>query len=977
MKNRVLAGTIVTLLLLCLVQITLNFASSVSGEPDAGRKEVWQLVTVNNTLPYNTVMDLNVTVNSRTGVNIACSNNVTLYSQNLTYWQGLGYMTYFDWLNGTSTLVHHWGDMDWYVSNGSLTPISYSDIQFWGDMYLDSGGGVNYTTFMGNTFMADWNLSSPNNNPDIVSQANWQGNQIKMIASLMVPSDPMTPGNTTISIVFDIVMTQAGSYTFNITTTPGVTVTPSSWTVGGASTILVPDDKPTIHEALSAANLGDTIAVAPGTYHESQVLIDKPVRLIGSGAGTTIIDGQLVAPPTVGLVRITANTGQVTFSGFTVRNAGKTSGTRVAIYASSTSPGVNYTISNNAIYGTNDPNDDQDYGFYTYQGNESLVFTNNSITQTGANPILIEQHLGAVEISYNVLDVGVWGSDAIFCMTYGGRNITSLQRIRNNTINMGTGGNPFDYDHRATGITFASSYNSAVLGNGTFTNIQITGNNIFNLASYRRGIGFWNGATGDGTGGNIISAQISGNTINGTGASESYGMRLLGLVSNASIIGNNITNNAYGIYADHATGFSASSNNIFGNSVFGIDNVGLEALSAKYNWWGNETGPHSSASQYPNSPGDNVSDNVVFGPWLTKPYPPAVPISVLYVDPPLVALTAPALNTTVSANVTIGNVTMMYGYQYTLQWDSNLLNLITVTDRIPTVWGTNYFISQKIQKPGNYSFAVAAKAPAPPFNGSTALASFTFKTTYDPIYPDNASCLLALTNVTIGNPAPSPILSLVLSGNYSINSVRSKLLFMSDQYVATHVPKEFDATLNVTSVINLCAFDFTCYFNTTLLNVVYLNVSSSLGGLPVVVQGWDNNVGYFHLNVTGIAPVNGTKVLATVHFKVAQGFVWSTVAPTVNCSLFFMSSTFVNQTGGSIEHEAINGTYIYRPLQGDASMDGLVDIVDLVMVAQGFGLSIGDPQYSLYINADINRDGTIDILDIIYVAHNFGSSTGP
>jgi hypothetical protein len=371
-----------------------------------------------------------------------------------------------------------------------------------------------------------------------------------------------------------------------------------------------------------------------------------------------------------------------------------------------------------------------------------------------------------------------------------------------------------------------------------------------------------------------------------------------------------------------------------------------------------------------------VSDNVIFGPWLIKPYPPAVPISVTYVDPPVVALTAPALGTVFTANVTIGNVTMMYGYQYVLQWDNSLLNLLQVTDRIPTVWGTNYFITQKSQKPGNYSFAVAARAPAPPFNGSTAVASFTFKTMYDPMYPNNASCLLALTNVTIGNPAPAPILSVISSGNYSINSVISKLLFMASPYVATHVPKEFDATINATSVVNLGGFDFTCYFNTTLLNVMYLTVSSSLGGLPVVVQGWSNIDGYFHLNVTGIAPANGTVILATAHFKVEQGFVWSTLAPTVNGSLFFASSTFVNQTGGSIDHDAINGTYVYKPLQGDASMDGTVDIVDLVMVAQGFGMSTGDPQYALYINADINRDGTIDILDIIYVAHNFGSSTG-
>jgi hypothetical protein len=272
---------------------------------------------------------------------------------------------------------------------------------------------------------------------------------------------------------------------------------------------------------------------------------------------------------------------------------------------------------------------------------------------------------------------------------------------------------------------------------------------------------------------------------------------------------------------------------------------------------------------------------------------------------------------------------------------------------------------------------VSALAPELSFNGSTTVASFTFITTYDPMYPNNSSSLLALRYVrvaTFGGPVPIPILSLVFNGNYTINSAKSKLRFKADQYVATHVPTEFDATLNVTSAVNLSGFNFTCHFNSTLLNVIYLNVSSSFGGMSI--GGWDNNLGYFWVNVTGIGPINGTRILMTVHFRVARGFVWNTVTPTVSCPLFFMNDTLVTQTGTPIDHDAINGTYIYKPLQGDVNMDGKVDIVDLVMVAQIFGASTGD--IGLYnVNLDLNRDGTIDIIDVIYVAYNFGSSTGP
>jgi len=57
-----------------------------------------------------------------------------------------------------------------------------------------------------------------------------------------------------------------------------------------AGTITVPDDYPTIQEAIDAANPGDTIFVEAGTYFEN-VVINKALSLIGENRSTTIIDG--------------------------------------------------------------------------------------------------------------------------------------------------------------------------------------------------------------------------------------------------------------------------------------------------------------------------------------------------------------------------------------------------------------------------------------------------------------------------------------------------------------------------------------------------------------------------------------------------------------------------------------------------------------------------------------------------------------
>ena len=79
--------------------------------------------------------------------------------------------------------------------------------------------------------------------------------------------------------------------------------------------ITVPDDYPTIQEAINAANLGDTVYVRNGTYCE-HVVVNKSISLIGENPTTTIIDGC----ETGNVVFLRAN--NIKISGFTIRNSG-------------------------------------------------------------------------------------------------------------------------------------------------------------------------------------------------------------------------------------------------------------------------------------------------------------------------------------------------------------------------------------------------------------------------------------------------------------------------------------------------------------------------------------------------------------------------------------------------------------------------------------------------------------------------------
>src|SRR5690606_1527748 len=133
---------------------------------------------------------------------------------------------------------------------------------------------------------------------------------------------------------------------------------------------------------------------------------------------------------------VISSDGDVTVDGFTIQNPSRTpGGLAFGIQAESDHP-VTFTITNNVIRGTNDPSANQDYGFYSDGPNalETLIFQHNTITQTGSNPILLENHTGPTDVSFNTIDRGVAASgvSAYFNFAYNDLTITSLQRVSHN-----------------------------------------------------------------------------------------------------------------------------------------------------------------------------------------------------------------------------------------------------------------------------------------------------------------------------------------------------------------------------------------------------------------------------------------------------------------------------------------------------------------------------------------------------------------
>jgi hypothetical protein len=394
-----------------------------------------------------------------------------------------------------------------------------------------------------------------------------------------------------------------------------------------------------IQDAINAASSGGTVIVYSGTYYENQIVINKALTVQGAGWVSTVIDGGGATLTSAGLVRIVAN-GDVTFSGFTVRNAGGPPNggdyhddlTNVGIYAQSSSSSATYIISGNKIFGTNEPDDWEDYGFYTNGGQEHLTFSTNIVMETAGNAVLVERHVGVTDIIYNTLDAGCWGIDPIYFMTYGGQDITSLQNVSNNTIDVGTGTNPHGSgDNKITAIGFSSAYLgcAGVDDTGKYTNIEICDNVINNVQAYERGIALDNFAWGDGSGGEISGAVIRGNVIDGVSAiPPSFGIRLSGLVTDVVIEENVIagcdmsiwgTADYYGDGTAYPVGTLIYYNNFDGNGE-GLIWGGSVLFDARFNWWGDASGPYHVVLN-PGGLGDSVSDGVSFAPWYDAAYP--------------------------------------------------------------------------------------------------------------------------------------------------------------------------------------------------------------------------------------------------------------------------------------------------------------------------------------------------------------------
>jgi len=276
--------------------------------------------------------------------------------------------------------------------------------------------------------------------------------------------------------------------------------------------------------------------------------------------------------------------------------------------------GVSLVSSHNNTLQDNNCSENSKQGITLHNSNDNKLL-NNSCTANVDEGILLESsssiHIENSTVAGNTNDgIGIHDSNRIY--------------IRNNTISS------MIVDEGYDGVALLFSANCHVANNtiieGDFDGIRLYGsdhNTLVGNVIHSCGI--------DGIGlEESYNNSIENNTVH---SNEEYGIGLFTAWNN-SVRGNTIFANRGGIcLRNNSRDNTAHSNSIYGNEEYGINaaNNNGSAINATDNWWGHVSGPYH-ATENPDGKGDNVTDDVVFDPWIKDPPPRDYSVPVAIID---------------------------------------------------------------------------------------------------------------------------------------------------------------------------------------------------------------------------------------------------------------------------------------------------------------------------------------------------------
>ena len=318
------------------------------------------------------------------------------------------------------------------------------------------------------------------------------------------------------------------------------------------------------------------------------------------------------------------------------------------------------------------------------------------------------------------------------------------------------------------------------------------------------------------------------------------------------------------------------------------------------------------------------------------------------------------------------NITDLAGWQGDITFDPAVLKVNNVSEGsfLKQNGGRTHFLKGTIDNTtGRIDGIGSARISEGGASGEGILLSITFTA------KANGESRLSLREFQAGSSLGDAIASrppdmIITVGDPAVSDVSDDVFSLSTDITPVHLGDTFTLRLNANDVTDLAGWQTDVSFDSAVLDAVEVSEGDFLSvktGDTFFLRGTiDKTAG----KITGISTAklkgsgSGTGTLLLIAFK----------AKAVGETRVTFSNFFAGSSGGeeilSDAPEIVITVEDRKYPAWDVNQDGLVNVQDLILVAQHLGEDVSsNPQ------ADVSGDGVINVLDLILVAQHFGEST--
>jgi len=216
-----------------------------------------------------------------------------------------------------------------------------------------------------------------------------------------------------------------------------------------------------------------------------------------------------------------------------------------------------------------------------------------------------------------------------------------------------------------------------------------------------------------------------------------------------------------------------------------------------------------------------------------------------------------SVNETVVANVTVYKVTNLYGVEFNLSWNPDVLSLLQVNYQVP--WSSKFEIKNQTSL-GSYLLAVAALYPSSPYSGDWVFANLKFNVTKAGL------SMIKFAYSKLGDSSSSPIIH--AEKNAVFSNIKVVVGFDPSVIADVSLVQGTNFTVNVTilEVVNLKSFQIKISYPIDVVN--FSSVSFDEFYLSEHDFACDPVTGTLTLSGAFILEFTGNISIATLEFEV-------------------------------------------------------------------------------------------------------------